>query len=492
MKRAIWLVLVALGTIALALLAWHMRSVVVLLVAAIFLGATMRPIGARLERIGVPRSISVVLMALIIVVGVFFLLGVVGYSVAEEAPQLVRELHGKYVSLRADWNDGEAWQQNIVTSVGDPLSLDAMVAALDSMNSQGAAPEASDPLAILQQETGVDLTGGADAPADGSTATPVAATQTAAGDSAGANTGGESTGGVSAGGYNTGSASAFLRVIVEAAGGVAALLGQLIILVFVSIYWSLEHEWFERLWTSLLPAHLRQPARQTWRSIETNVGDHLRSEIVQSLLAFVLSWALFSVLGVHQSLLLATIVALAWYVPLVGWLIALVVLLPIAILSPLWVTIAAAAGLIAIFALLEFVIERRLDKAREKLEIVGLVFAMIFLEFFGLLGLLLASPVAVALAAGSRTWAVERSEQREVIKESAVQTLNARLIVLRDAIRESDKELPQRTLSLYERLEELLVEAEPSLQRRSSTGLSGLQLARNSENVTRQLGETRE
>ncbi len=470
MKRAAWLLLVALGTIALALLAWYMRSVVVLLVAAIFLGATMRPFGDRLQRIGVPRTLSVLLMALIIVIGVFLLLAVVGYSVAEEAPQLVRELHGEYATVRADWSEGEPWQQNIANNLGDPLNLDTMVAALDSLNTQLAPAETSDPLAILQQGVAGDATAPASTTADAAAATP-AATQSAPADSASA---------------ETASASALLRLTVEAAGGVAGLLGQLIILVFVSIYWSLEHEWFERLWTSLLPAQMRQPARVTWRSIETNVGSHLRSEIVQSLLAFVLSWLLFRVLGVQQPLLLATIVALAWLIPLVGWLVALVVLLPIAILNPLWVTIASAAGLIAIFALLEFVVEQRLDKAREKLEIVGLVFAMVFLEFFGLVGLLLASPVAVALAAGTRTWSAEVSEQREVVKESAVETLRARVEVLRDAIEESGDELPQRTRSLYERLEELLSEAEPTLQRRSAAALSAQNVTRNSVNATRQ------
>lgn len=458
MKRAAWLLLVALGTIALALLAWYMRSVVVMLVAAIFLGATMRPFAARLQRIGVPRSLSVVLMALVIVVGVVFLIGVVGYSVAEEAPQLIRELQGKWLAVRSDWSEGAPWQQTLAESIGDPLSLDAMVAALDAVTTPDGVEDGATVLPLVQEETVSD---------DAVTA-PAATTTTV--DSI-----------TSPDRENN--ASVLLRLTIEAAGGVAALLGQLIILVFVSIYWTLEHEWFERLWTSLLPAHLRQPARMTWRSIETNVGNHVRSEIVQSLLAFILSWLLFYLLGVHQPILLATVVALAWLVPLVGWLIALVVLVPIALLSPLWVTIAATVGLLVIFTLLEFIVEPRLDRARDKLEIVGLIFAMIFLEFFGLLGLLLASPVAVALAAGTRTWAAEISEQRLVVKERAFDTLRARVELLRAAVREGGDDLPQRTKSLYERFETLLAEAEPSLQSRAAI----VDSAQKGENITRQL-----
>lgn len=469
MKRAAWLLLVALGTIALALLAWYMRSVVVLLVAAIFLGATLRPLGLRLQGIGVPRSLSVVLLALLIVVGVLFLVGVVGYAVAEEAPQLLRELQEEWLTLRTAWSDGAPWQQTLAANVGDPLNLDALVAALDSATSAPAA-DPPGPLGLLEQATGIEDAPATDAPAgDQSPTAPESATLD-----------------------QTENASALLRLIVEAAGGAAGLLGQLIILVFVSIYWSLEHEWFERLWISLLPAHLRQPARATWRSVESNVGSHLRSEVLQSLIAFVLVWLLFRLLGIHQPLLYATIVALAWLVPLVGWLLALVVLVPVFILTPLWVAIAATVGLLAIFALLEFVVEPRLDKAREKLEIVGLVFAMILLEFFGILGLLLASSVAVALAAGTRTWAMERTEQRMVVKETAIDTLRARVEILRREVQEREEEMPARTRSLYERLEVLLAEAEPALRRRSALAKtvddpqSVGKAAENGENVTRQ------
>lgn len=486
MKRAAWLLLVALGTIALALLAWYMRSVVIMLLAAILLGATMRPLGLRLQRIGVPRTLSVIFMALLIVIGVFVLIAVVGYSVAEEAPQLIRELQGKWLSLRDDWSEGALWQQTLAQNIGDPLSLDAMVAALDDINAAPAAQNTTNPIAQLQEQAigaqSADATATPVATSAPTVATPASTGATPASTVA---TPASTVAGASA--DTVGNASALLRLIIEAAGGVAGLLGQLIILVFVSIYWTLEQEWFERLWTSLLPAHLRQPARVTWRSIETNVGNHVRSEIVQSLLAFVLAWLLFRLLGIPQPILLATVVALAWLIPLVGWLIALVVLVPIAVLNPLWVAIAAAAGLLAIFALLEFVVEPRLDTAREKLEIVGLIFAMIFLEFFGLLGLLLASPVAVALAACMRTWTVEVNEQRMVVKTNSVETLRARVDLLRAAVEERGEELPQRTLSLYERFEELLAEAEPSLQQNDAPALALPNLAaQNGEKVTGQ------
>lgn len=413
MKRALWLMLVALATVAGALLVWHMRSVVVLLVAAIALGATLRPAATTLSRWGAPRSLSALLMLLLVIVLVFGLIAVLGFALGEELPLLLRDVQVRALELRQSWSEGAGWQQAIAANISTPRSLDEMIASVD---------------AFLEEGQGATAAQGDDASAQES--------------------------------ERERAASAMLRLMIASAGGVAGLIGQFVILVFISLYWSLEHEWFERLWISLLPARLRQPARVTWRTVEANVGMHIRSEVLQSLCAGIVVYLGFRLLGVEQPLLLATIVALAWLIPLVGGMIALIVLLPIALLSPLWVLIAATALVIGVLVLLEFVIETQLDKARDRMQIFGLIMAMVMLHLAGIVGLLLASPLAVAISTAWKTWDANDDQLDQTSTEEMTFALRGRLTELRAQIAIQGDKLPMRTRSLYQRLEDLVAEAE--------------------------------
>jgi len=410
MKRAIWLLFVALLTVAGALLLWHMRSVVVLLVAAIALGATLRPAASGLSRIGIPRTVGALLMLLLVFVLVLGLIAILGFSLGEELPMLLRDLQVRAVELRASWDEGAGWQQAIAANISAPMSLDELIASLDSMVAETqSTPEA----------TGIEAT---------------TLTQS----------------------DRERAASAMLRIMIRSAGSVAGLIGQFVILVFVSLYWTLEHEWFERLWISLLPARSRQPARTIWRRVEGNVGMHIRSEVLQSLIAGLAIYLGFRLLGIDQPLLLATAVAIAWLIPLVGGIVALVVLIPVALLSSLWVLLAAAALVIGLLLFMEFVVEPRLDKARDRLEIFGLIMAMIMLQLFGIVGLLLASPLAVAISTIYKAWDFASDEDELATAQSTTAIVRRRLAMLRLQIEARGDTLPMRTRSLYDRLEAIV------------------------------------
>lgn len=411
MKRAMFLILVALGTVASALLVWYMRSVLTMLLAAIALGATLRPTATTLSRWGLPRTVSALLMVLLVFVLVLSVIAVLGFSLGEELPMLLRDLQLRAVELRATWSEGAGWQQTIAGNISAPMSLDELIASLDQTLDPAAVVESAvqDPIVQTERER---------------------------------------------------AAAAMLRLMVASAGSVAAFIGQFVILVFVSLYWSLEHEWFERLWISLLPARMRQSARTTWRAVEQNVGMHIRSEILQSLLAGIVVYLGFRLLGVQQSLLLATIVALAWLIPLIGGVIALVVLLPIALLSPLWVTVASAMLVIGVLVFMEFVVEPRLDRGRDRLEIFGLIMAMIMFRLLGVVGLLLASPVAVAISTAVRNWGYETEAADKDSAGATAAVIRRRLASLRMMVEARGEALPMRTRSLYQRLEELVETAQ--------------------------------
>jgi predicted PurR-regulated permease PerM len=244
-------------------------------------------------------------------------------------------------------------------------------------------------------------------------------------------------------------ATGLLRAIAGTTSSLAGLLAQFIVLIFLGLYWSLENEWFERLWISLLPANRRQRARRTWHAVETNVGAHIRSELTQSVVAFFLLWAGFWAMGIDYPLLLAWACALAWLVPLAGWLIALLPVLLIGLLAGPLVMVGAALYMTIIFALMEFVVEPRLDRRRRAGSVLGLVVALVLLEAMGIVGLLIASPVAVAISAFFGTaFAVTPEPAPAPPRSATLEELQQRLIDLRAAVGRAHGEIPPRTRSL--------------------------------------------
>ena len=109
--------------------------------------------------------------------------------------------------------------------------------------------------------------------------------------------------------------------------GIGGIVSGFLVILFLSIYWSINQNHFERLWLSLLPSEQRSHARDIWRTIEHELGAYIRSEIIQSLLAVLLLGLGYWMLGSPYPALLAVVAAIAWLVPVVGA--ALAVILPL-------------------------------------------------------------------------------------------------------------------------------------------------------------------
>ena len=207
-----------------------------------------------------------------------------------------------------------------------------------------------------------------------------------------------------------------LRLVLGTAFGVLGTAVDILFVVVLSIYWTIDRTYFERLWLSLLPVPQRISARALWRLLEGELGAYARSEIAQSLLAAAVLGTGFYLLGLDYPALLGLIAALAWMVPWLGAVIALTALalaeLPALVLdwpgSP-YAVAAAAALTVLVFTLLESAVEPRLFN-RRRYNSLFIVLAVIALaESFGILGLLLGPMAAVAIQA-----AVEHIERQRV------------------------------------------------------------------------------
>ncbi len=172
------------------------------------------------------------------------------------------------------------------------------------------------------------------------------------------------------------------------------LLGQVIIILVLSIYWSADQEHFKRLWLSLFPAEIRARAREGWQAIEDGVGAYVRSELIQSCLALILLALGYSLLGLKYPWLLAVIGAIGWLIPWVGVLLAVIPALLVGLMMGPGFALAAAAYALVILSFLEIAIEPRIFNRRRFSSLLVVIIVLVLADEYGLLGVLLAPPLA--------------------------------------------------------------------------------------------------
>lgn len=248
--------------------------------------------------------------------------------------------------------------------------------------------------------------------------------------------------------------------IIQLATGVTqnlvALVTGLVIILVLSLYWSADRNHFERLWLSVLPAPQRIEARSIWRATETTMGAYLRSELIQMLLAGLLLGCGYLLMGLSYPLLAAMLSALAWLIPLAGFVIitGLSFLFGLASSGPT-MGIVMVVYTVLVLAFLEFVVEPRLFK-RKQFSSLLIIFTMIILvEAYGLAGFVIAPPLAVALQVlGSH---VAQIIQRPKAMTLQLQELEDRLSALRESFSLQESAEPRKEIeSLLERLETLV------------------------------------
>jgi predicted PurR-regulated permease PerM len=167
--------------------------------------------------------------------------------------------------------------------------------------------------------------------------------------------------------------------------------------IVLSLYWSADQFRFERLGLSLIPDTHHPRALHIWRSVETGVGAYLRSEIVQSVLAGILLWLVYSMMGIRYPTLLAGWGAIARLIPWFGSLIAVLPALLIGIGVSSTVGLLATLCTIAILLTLKLVIEPRFFLRSRYSALLIVLFVIALAETFGFIGVVLAPPLAVAV-----------------------------------------------------------------------------------------------
>ncbi len=252
-----------------------------------------------------------------------------------------------------------------------------------------------------------------------------------------------------------------LSAVLGFTRGMGGIVSGFLVILFLSVYWSINQNHFERLWLSLLPSEQRKPAREIWRTLEHDLGAYIRSEIIQSILAVLLLGLGYWLLGSRYPALLAVVGAVAWLVPVVGAALAVTLTLLLGLLTGAQLSLLTVLYTLFVLIVLQIWVEPRLLKRRWNNPILTLVILLAMADAFGLSGIIVAPPLSVVCQI---LWNLLVSDRLAPAAAIQVSDLRERQERLRLAIEDMEGTPPRLVTSSMERLKGLLEKAEPVLQ----------------------------
>jgi predicted PurR-regulated permease PerM len=252
-----------------------------------------------------------------------------------------------------------------------------------------------------------------------------------------------------------------LPAILGFTQGIGGVVSGVLVILFLSIYWSINQIHFERLWLSLLPSGQRKEARGIWRTVEPDIGAYIRGEVIQSILAGLLLGLGYWLLGSPYPALLALAGALACLIPVVGVALAVIPVLLVGLLTSVQLGLFTALYALAVLIALGVWVKPRLFNRRWDNPILTVVLLIAMADAFGLLGIIVAPPLSVICQI---LWS--RLVSRRAVSGAAVQVsdLKERQELVWEAIRAMDEPPLALVTSSMERLTQLIEKAEPILQ----------------------------
>jgi putative permease len=252
-----------------------------------------------------------------------------------------------------------------------------------------------------------------------------------------------------------------LPTILSLLQGVGGLLTGGIVILLLSIYWSINQVLFERLWLSLLPSGQRKQARGVWRVVEPDIGAYIRSQVILSLLAGLLLGLGYWLIGSPYPALLALAGALACLVPVVGGPLVVIPVLLVGLLTSWQIGVFTVLYALIVLIALGVWVRPRLFNRRWDNPILTVVLLIALADAFGLIGIILAPPVS---AVCQILWSRLVSHRRPLGAAAQISDLKERQEHVWANIQAMDELPPPLVTSSMERLTNLIEKAEPILQ----------------------------
>ena len=252
-----------------------------------------------------------------------------------------------------------------------------------------------------------------------------------------------------------------LPALLGVTQGVGAVVSGAVIILILSLYWSINQIHFERLWLSLLPSGQRKQARGIWRTVEPDIGAYIRGEVVLSLLAGLILGLGFWLLGSPYPALLALAGAVACLIPVVGAALAVIPVLLVGLMTSVQLSLSTAIFALVVLIGLGAWAKPRLFQHGWENPILTVVLLIALADALGLVGIIIAPPVS---AVCQILWS--RLVSRPAVPGAAarVSDLKERQARVWATIRGMDEPPVPLVTSSMERLTRLIEQAEPVLQ----------------------------
>lgn len=186
-------------------------------------------------------------------------------------------------------------------------------------------------------------------------------------------------------------------VVPETTQGEQIVIGvaQAIAVIIFTFYWTLEGEYVKNAMFLLFPLSKRDSARELVQKIEQTVGNYLLGQGLLCLIIGGLAFVAYLLIGLPHALLLAVFAGLLEAVPIVGPFLgavpAFIVGLSISPVTGLWVVVASI-----VIQQLEnsLLVPRVMDRTIGIRPLVSLLALVAFGSLYGILGALIALPLA--------------------------------------------------------------------------------------------------
>jgi putative permease len=252
-----------------------------------------------------------------------------------------------------------------------------------------------------------------------------------------------------------------LPAILGLTQGIGGFVSGALIILFLSIYWSINQVHFERLWLSLLPSEQRKQARDIWRTVEPDIGAYIRGEVIQSLLAGLLLGLGYWALGSPYPALLGLAGALATLIPVVGAALVIFPVLLVGLLTSVQMSLFTTVYALVILIILGMWVKPRLMNRRWDNPILTVVLLIAMANAFGIVGIIVAPPLSAIIQI---LWSLLVSHRLASGAAAQISDLQERQARVWDTIRAMDEPPLALVTSSMERLADLIKQAEPILQ----------------------------
>jgi predicted PurR-regulated permease PerM len=180
--------------------------------------------------------------------------------------------------------------------------------------------------------------------------------------------------------------------------GVLAFLAEMVSILVLSIYLTLDQSRLERFWLSLAPTDRRPELLAIWREIESRLGGYVRGELLLMTSIGVLATLGYLVIGLPYPLALGVLAGLLEFVPMVGPTLGAIPAVIVALsISPQAALIVVVYSIVIQVAENNILVPRLMGHSVGVSPVIVILAVFAFTSLLGITGAFLAIPLAAIL-----------------------------------------------------------------------------------------------